>query len=516
MKGDYMEYYFDGDDRLGRKRYAEFLKTMLEHCDDYRREDSDGAYVIAIDSPWGTGKTRFGKMLRNYLEGREPRIIEDRVDRSFIPQPSEHREFNVIYYNSWDTDYWNDALEPLIYSIMNSQVLEVEGAEEDIEKLKIAIGSILKGMAMALVKLAFGDAASSLVGGAINGFDSIPDDPLAEYKQRLDQYTDFKETLNSAIERTGKKLVIIVDELDRCRPTFAIQTLELAKHLFDVEGLIFIFALDIEQLSHAVKTVYGAEMDASGYLCRFFDYIGRLPMPDQTNFIQEELIQTGYFENDRYKVATEQLDSDMSDLLTFVNEYCVNAKLSLRDITTLFKTYKMMVSTFLSAYDLEALKFYFILLLLKYKYVGIYSTITSERKITQEFGQYFRNGLGFDLPSEIREKLNILNQKERIKSNNWVAYDAYGEKLGGGVPIQSIKQIDERRGVQIQWIFKRQGFPYSQAANYGKNTNLENIIFFEDMLKWEEIKDLTLAQYYHRQLEMFDFVLPAEQEHGEN
>ena len=62
-----MEYYFDPDDRLERKKYAEFLKSMLENCDKYRREDSDGAYVIAIDSPWGTGKTRFAKMLRNYL-----------------------------------------------------------------------------------------------------------------------------------------------------------------------------------------------------------------------------------------------------------------------------------------------------------------------------------------------------------------------------------------------------------------------------------------------------------------
>jgi hypothetical protein len=143
-----MEYYFDRDDRLDRKRYAEFLKTMLEHCDEYRREDSNGAYVIAIDSPWGTGKTRFAKMLRNFLEGRTPGMGDDSL-------PDESAEFNVIYYNSWDTDYWNDALEPLIYSMMNSQALEVEGAEEDIEKLKIAIGKILKGMAMALVKLAF-------------------------------------------------------------------------------------------------------------------------------------------------------------------------------------------------------------------------------------------------------------------------------------------------------------------------------------------------------------------------
>ena len=96
-----MEYYFDTDDKLERRKYAEFLKSMLENCDKYRREDSDGAYVIAIDSPWGTGKTRFAKMLRNFLEGREPKVIDGKADQSFIPPAKEERKFNVIYYNSW-------------------------------------------------------------------------------------------------------------------------------------------------------------------------------------------------------------------------------------------------------------------------------------------------------------------------------------------------------------------------------------------------------------------------------
>lgn len=114
-----MEYYFKPDDKLDRERYAKFLETLLLRCDDYRREDSDGAYVIALDSPWGTGKTRFVKMLRNHLEGRTPKLVGDKVDKSFIPEPDEDRAFNVIYYNAWETDFWSDALEPLISSIMD-------------------------------------------------------------------------------------------------------------------------------------------------------------------------------------------------------------------------------------------------------------------------------------------------------------------------------------------------------------------------------------------------------------
>ena len=511
MKGDCMEYYFDGDDRLDRKRYAEFLKTMLEHCDDYRREDSDGAYVIAIDSPWGTGKTRFAKMLRNYLEGREPRIIEDRVDRSFIPQASEHREFNVIYYNSWDTDYWNDALEPLIYSIMNSQVLEVEGAEEDIEKLKIAIGSILKGMAMALVKLAFGDAASSLVGGAIDGFDSIPDDPLVEYKQRLDQYTDFKATLNSAIERTGKKLVIIVDELDRCRPTFAIQTLELAKHLFDVEGLIFIFALDIEQLSHAVKTVYGTEMDASGYLCRFFDYIGKLLIPERNKFIGE-ILTNGNYDLTRFSEHYPEL-TFKTQLTAFLANLSGYFNLSFRDLYTILIAYKMLLNSFLKKYfNIDAHKLYLVLITLKYKKTEIFAGLIQGHLNKDFLKQTFQT-----LMPEHAEASFLLGC-EKIE-NAW-CYLYHLERQETKVKIK-IGSVNINEYVSNGRIVLHYSF-YSGSNTLTSRTHIDVIssfgkfLFFEDLYKWEEIKGLTLAQYYHRQLEMFDFVLPAEQEHGEN
>jgi hypothetical protein len=153
MEGIRMEYYFDPDDKLERKRYAEFLKSMLENCDKYRREDSDGAYVIAIDSPWGTGKTRFAKMLRNFLEGRVPQVVDGRADQTIIPEPQTDRKFNVIYYNSWETDYWNDALEPLIHSIYGSNIIELESTDADIVKMRTALLQILKGMGLAIIKL---------------------------------------------------------------------------------------------------------------------------------------------------------------------------------------------------------------------------------------------------------------------------------------------------------------------------------------------------------------------------
>lgn len=89
------------------------------------------------------------------------------------------------------------------------------------------------------------------------------------------------------IEDSGlKKLVIIIDELDRCKPLFAIQTLEIVKHFLDVKDVVFIFAVDLEQLSHSVESIYGFGMDASGYLCKFFDYITKFPQSNMLSIIK--------------------------------------------------------------------------------------------------------------------------------------------------------------------------------------------------------------------------------------
>jgi hypothetical protein len=64
-------------------------------------------------------------------------------------------------------------------------------------------------------------------------------------------------------------IVIVIDELDRCRPTYAIKLLEEVKHLFDVEGLVFVLGMHGAALGHSVSAAYGAKFDGVAYLGRF-------------------------------------------------------------------------------------------------------------------------------------------------------------------------------------------------------------------------------------------------------
>jgi predicted KAP-like P-loop ATPase len=96
-----------------------------------------------------------------------------------------------------------------------------------------------------------------------------------------------KEVISSDSEgKLEKPMFVFIDELDRCRPTYAIELLETVKHLFDIPDLIFVIATDTEQLQHSVKSVYGEGFDASRYLYRFFNRSFSLKKPDVLEFIK--------------------------------------------------------------------------------------------------------------------------------------------------------------------------------------------------------------------------------------
>lgn len=516
MEGMRMEYYFETDDKLNRRKYAEFLKSMLENCDKYRREDSDGAYVIAIDSPWGTGKTRFAKMLRNYLEDR----TKEMGDKC---KPGENATFSAIYYNSWETDFSNDALLPLIHSITKSPEFKAERftqkSKKFLEEFKGAATAVAKVAAYSVLHNLAGETVTEMVKAANDAVTQQTADPLESYQERLNLLDDFRKSLEKVIEHTKqKKLVIIVDELDRCRPTYAIQTLELAKHLFAVKGLVFIFALDIKQLSCSVKTVYGQELDAPGYLCRFFDYISQLPLPDKRTIIEEKIVNLeskGLFSlalplNNRNKVSFE--------IIEFIQNIAVIDNLSIRELLTLLNHYEIMIVTFLKGYNSEIpFQLYFFFLFLKLKHLDIYNLILTNNAYIGNWEKYLKDQLGAIIDEHvILQKLVFLNKKNKIKDiefniteNNVSGYTS--KRLG--VIIKSVEKLvsQDRDCFKIDCLVRIEGNLRREKYIYDSYYCADQILFYGDMVNWEKIKDLTLPEYYHQRLEMFNFALPADE-----
>ena len=119
------------------------------------------------------------------------------------------------------------------------------------------------------------------------------DDPLSELKSQKDIHAIVESFLDSLLSEQGNRLVIFIDELDRCKPSYAVQLLERIKHYFSNDRITFVFSVNVEELQHTVRRYYGDGFDASRYLDRFFDYRMALPPANMTRYYQEIGLDNG-------------------------------------------------------------------------------------------------------------------------------------------------------------------------------------------------------------------------------
>lgn len=122
---------------------------------------------------------------------------------------------------------------------------------------------------------------------------------------------------------------IFIDELDRCRPNYAVEMLETIKHIFDIKGIVFVVATDTEQLQHAVKAIYGEGFDARLYLGRFFNSRFSLKAPDLKSFLEVH--------TDISKLSGEYFTKKGIQILP-PNE---DAKITLNNISVILDAFKM-------------------------------------------------------------------------------------------------------------------------------------------------------------------------------
>ena len=138
----------------------------------------------------------------------------------------------------------------------------------------------------------------------------------------------------AVLAATGHPMVFIIDELDRCRPTFAIELLERVKHIFDVPNLVFVFGLNRDELCKSLQSVYG-EIDSDVYLRRFFDMEFTLPEADMESFcerLMEKFELTNFFTMLGTKANSKAYEASYYDLPSNVPPFWGHLGLSLRDI----------------------------------------------------------------------------------------------------------------------------------------------------------------------------------------
>ena len=350
---------FQHDDIFHRLDFAKKAMALIESHPAER-----GACVVSIDAPWGMGKSTFLRMWKNELDSYNQEETE-------CQEPLFTRSTNsCIYYNAWENDYYENAFIPLLFTMCGSLSTEIDEKEEKklslLQKVVGAAAGVLgyftcvsttqdQGLATAVGGLAGAATESIMKMFKKEDLDAISQNFLKDIEMRQ----DFRNAVSDLAQEAGK-LFFFIDELDRCKQLFAIQTLECIKHFFNIPNVVFVFATDISQLARSVAGVYGQGINAGGYLSKFFDYQLHLPTPNVYDIML-------------YAYPRISIDSDyygvLNEIIHSIGLTPREMPLIIKQVNTLWNVYNLTSKGFYPAYVVS----YLILFLgMKYRLPDVY------------------------------------------------------------------------------------------------------------------------------------------------
>lgn len=245
-------------DSLQRRTQVRNLSLLLK--------EAPGSVICAVDAPWGAGKSTFLRLLRAEMEGQ------------LHP---------TLWLDAWESDFVEDPLIALLAEMSEWITSDPDGEAAELLKTTQWLAPRLRRPGSRVASRIPGDReraappqeASEAEAPTDEEWGSAQVREYSEGKQALIVFRQSLERYARLREAEGARLPIVffVDELDRCRPDYAIRVLERIKHLFAVPGISFVIGMNREQLGHAIKAVYGSGFDSDAYLERLLDVGFRLP-----------------------------------------------------------------------------------------------------------------------------------------------------------------------------------------------------------------------------------------------
>ena len=193
-------------DKLEREQHAEMLTEFIMSIDD--------PLTISIEAGWGHGKSTFLKMWAQSLR---------------------NQQFSCISFNAWEGDYSDDPFIPFV-SELRKAITEVNGESSEVSKKLVAISELLRKTGIQVAKRTLPVAAKILTAGLLDTDEIIEqaagdaiekaiEQKFDEYEADRDSLVHFKAALTSAVQELKEQrkklpLIFMIDELDRCRPTY--------------------------------------------------------------------------------------------------------------------------------------------------------------------------------------------------------------------------------------------------------------------------------------------------------
>ena len=349
------------DDLVGREETVVNLsKMILSHND---------SFVLNINGKWGSGKTNFVKYWQAYLE--------------------EKHKLKSIYFSAWEDDFSKEPFISILGEI-NAYLKDLNPSDEIEDKF-----TNVKKIASKIIRKSFPTAVKGLTAGIIDiekDFEkiisSIAENSALElienYSKHKNEIVEFKRILSEIVIELNNNLplIIFIDELDRCRPTYAIELLERIKHVFGIEKVIFVLSTDKVQLSQSIKSLYG-DIDTENYLRRFIDLEFNLPnisnldkyftlLSSKYNAING--LENENLEHTRFGETVEMILKDLYPILD----------LSLRQIEELYRQLRIICYSSHNSFNLSFLYILPVLLSLKVYSNKLYRELISFKDKNEE------------------------------------------------------------------------------------------------------------------------------------
>lgn len=301
------------EDALDRSETVAFISGIIE-------KSGGQPLVLAIDAPYGSGKSTLVNMLRSVLT---------------------NKNFQTIYFDAWRADHVNDPLVAMVAAldeVVSKDAVVRDKVKASLDIVKKVTGTVAKRGVVAAVKMA--------TIGAVDLTDDVEEilkdfagemttDLVGEFQREEKLISCFREALEKMVKQlpqAEKKeaLVFFIDELDRCRPDFAISLLERVKHMFDVSNVIFVLSVDKAQLEAATAAIYGERINATEYLRKFIDLEFGLASPATVSFLDKSISRAGLDEVFQERTGSRETQSDRENFVNIMFALARIFNLSLR------------------------------------------------------------------------------------------------------------------------------------------------------------------------------------------
>src|SRR5699024_3576369 len=261
---------FDDRDEFERSDIAHRIKALLDS------ENGATFFPILVDGDWGAGKTEFLFKLRNH-------ILDLPEDTNEIKNPEKN--YSISYINSFTADYYDDPFMVIVREIYS--LLAVKGDTKDLKDLF----NIIKGVAPTAIGMAVNITLSAVPGGdaikkglniasqlsnAVQKAEEVAfESRLKRFLQSTNELQEFHRVLSKTIENIGGKYILIIDELDRCKPDYSLKLLEMVKHLLNIKGLYVIFGANSKYLEASISNTYMKNEKADKSLVLSEEYLAK-------------------------------------------------------------------------------------------------------------------------------------------------------------------------------------------------------------------------------------------------